>query len=286
MKVAISEITLADDINIRQGLREDAVERYAEILDELPPITLWRPNGKLLLVDGWHRIAAARRLGRTDIEAEVHEGDRTEAMVAAILANTKHGVPLSMAERNEGIVRLAQAGWRQNRIARELGLSTTRVNAILQQAEIPVPGLGVGLKDEVVKAPKEYRLPVAEAAQAGGWSQRETREVARRLSDPGVPEETKREIVSRYMEQRPDGQVGVRAELVAAVLRDASERSASPAIYGFTAAAAELLAKLAVDDEPLAGIAPDDYPDILRGLTDAERAIEQVRRLVEDAKRA
>ena len=47
MKVQLSDFTLADDINIRQGLREDAVERYTEILDDLPPITLWKQNGKL-----------------------------------------------------------------------------------------------------------------------------------------------------------------------------------------------------------------------------------------------
>jgi ParB-like chromosome segregation protein Spo0J len=277
MNVTIAEITLADDINIRSELRQDAVERYTEILDEMPPVQIWKPNGKMLLVDGWHRIAAARRLGRTEIAAEVHEGDRTEAMVAAIVANTKHGVPLSMAERNEGITRLNQAGWSERRIARELSLSKRRVHDILLSGPLADHPSAV----EAVRAPKEYRLPVAEAAAAGGWSQSETRDVAKRLADPKIPEEDKRAIVARFMEPREDGQMGVRAELVSAVLRQAREASATPAIYGFLAASAELLGKLAVDPDPLDGIDVNEHDAILRGLDGAEQAIEQVRQLIE-----
>lgn len=280
MKVPISDIVFADDINIRQELRQDAVDRYAEILDDLPPIQIWQPNGKMLLVDGWHRIAAAKKIGRSEIEAEVHKGDRTEAMVAAILANTAHGVPLSMAERDEGIVRLAKAGWSHRRIAKAIGKSASRIEVILRTASVPMQGLAPSIREEAAQAPREWRLPVAQAALDGGWEQRATREVARQLADPLIAEDDKRRIVETQLVRREDGQVGVPAALVSSMLRDAKARAASPAIYGFTAAAAELLGKLRVDPEPLAGLNPDEYSGILRGLDDAELAITKVRRLI------
>jgi len=113
-----------------------------------------------------HRVAAASRLGRAEIEAEIHEGDCTEAMVAAIIANTKHGIPLSTAERDEGIVRLARAGWAKRRIARELSLSPPRVRAILDRGHLGAH-LPANIADSAVRAPREYRLPVAERAADG-----------------------------------------------------------------------------------------------------------------------
>ena len=129
MKVKISDLTLADDVNIRDGLREEAVERYMEILDDLPPVEAWKSDGESLLSDGWHRIAAATRLGRDEIEADIHEGGRTEAIVAAIVANTKHGIPLSTKERNRGIVRLAAAGWGSGRSRGRSAWRLLRFNA-------------------------------------------------------------------------------------------------------------------------------------------------------------
>ena len=278
MKVKISDLTLADDVNIRDGLREEAVERYMEILDDLPPVEAWKSDGKSLLSDGWHRIAAATRLGRDEIEADIHEGGRTEAIVAAIVANTKHGIPLSTKERNRGIVRLAAAGWGQRKIARTLGLALAQIQRILGADTVPghLPH-----REEIIRAPREYRLPVGEAALAGGWTQKQTREIAQRLNDPGIAKEDKEKIVREVMVRQEDGQVGVPAALVAEVLRDAKERAASPAIYEFTAAAAKLLGKLRIDPDPLGGLGSDAFPGILRGLEDAEVAVGIVRDLIE-----
>ena len=46
-------------------LDEDKVSRYAQILDQMPPVVVFELGKGLLLVDGYHRVEAARRLGRT-----------------------------------------------------------------------------------------------------------------------------------------------------------------------------------------------------------------------------
>ena len=52
------------------------VERYALMLDDLPPVVVFDTPEGLLLADGYHRLAAARRRGLETVEAEVRAGSR------------------------------------------------------------------------------------------------------------------------------------------------------------------------------------------------------------------
>ena len=56
------------------------VARYAGGFDELPPVVVFDTEEGLLLVDGYHRLAAARRLGRRTLTVELHRGSRTDAL--------------------------------------------------------------------------------------------------------------------------------------------------------------------------------------------------------------
>ena len=56
------------------------VERYAQMLNSLPPVVVFDTGEELLLVDGHHRVAAARRRRLETIEAEVRHGTRQDAL--------------------------------------------------------------------------------------------------------------------------------------------------------------------------------------------------------------
>jgi len=60
------------------------VERYAQTLNTLPPVVVFDTGEELLLVDGYHRVAAARRRGLETIEAEVRHGSRRDALWYAV----------------------------------------------------------------------------------------------------------------------------------------------------------------------------------------------------------
>lgn len=60
------------------------VQRYAQMLvDALPPV-VFDTGAELLLVDGYHRVAAARRRGLGTIEAEIRRGSRHDALRYAV----------------------------------------------------------------------------------------------------------------------------------------------------------------------------------------------------------
>jgi hypothetical protein len=69
------------------------VERYAQMLDALPPVVVFDTKEGLLLADGYHRVAAARRRGLETIEAEVLPGSRRDALrYAARVGAAQRGI--------------------------------------------------------------------------------------------------------------------------------------------------------------------------------------------------
>jgi ParB/Sulfiredoxin domain len=70
--VSISRLRLGREspANPRRHLNHDRVRRYAEVLDHLPPVTVFALEDQtLLFVDGHHRLAAAQQAGRTTVRA-------------------------------------------------------------------------------------------------------------------------------------------------------------------------------------------------------------------------
>ncbi len=84
-----------------QRLDETTVAVYAEEPERLPAVEVWRdPAGdRIFLLDGQHRVAAARRRNLTEIPVNYFEGNRAEAEARSRAANLWHGLPLTATER-------------------------------------------------------------------------------------------------------------------------------------------------------------------------------------------
>ncbi len=89
----MTSIKIVDLEHVKLSHTDEArVSEYAAILDDLPPITVFDTPAGLLVVDGYHRLAAALRLGRQTIDADVHTGSRTEALQFAVRTASAQGV--------------------------------------------------------------------------------------------------------------------------------------------------------------------------------------------------
>jgi ParB-like chromosome segregation protein Spo0J len=94
--VALAELSVG--YSPRQvRLDQDHVAALVEVVDRLPPVVV--DERTMTVIDGLHRLEAARRAGRSEISALFFHGDETEAMVLAVQSNVKHGKPLSRSER-------------------------------------------------------------------------------------------------------------------------------------------------------------------------------------------
>jgi len=115
------EITLDPAFQFRQtGTDKAHVRGLAQTLrtvGDLDPVLVWEevgadgmPTGRLVLLDGHHRLAAyATANGKLQgIVAVVFQGDRTEAMLEAVRANTRESLPLTKRERMDASWRLVR----------------------------------------------------------------------------------------------------------------------------------------------------------------------------------
>ena len=131
----IGEIITDAGTQVRAEINEAIVEEYAEHLTAggtLPPITAYRNEGSTYLADGFHRVRAHERAGRTEIEAEIRTGTREEALWCALGANRAHGQRLTSADKKHAI-ELALEAWpdrSQRRIAGQIGCSQQYVGKV------------------------------------------------------------------------------------------------------------------------------------------------------------
>jgi len=114
----------------RGGIRADHVKTLAELGGRWPPIVVSRNDHRI--VDGVHRVEAAKALGHTTIVAMLFDGSADEAYVASIKYNVEHGLPLTLAERKEGAHHILRAHptWSDRRIAAICGLSPVTLGSL------------------------------------------------------------------------------------------------------------------------------------------------------------
>jgi len=125
----VSELGVGEGIR-SGGLDERHVELLMECVDAWPPIVVWGEN--LVVVDGCHRVEAARRLGRLSVVGHRFLGSAEEAFIEAIRRNVSHGLPLCVADRRRAARRvlLRNPDWSDRRIASLCGLSDKTVGRI------------------------------------------------------------------------------------------------------------------------------------------------------------
>ena len=101
---AVDLTSIARDwtLQARNKLDERTINSYAKAMAsgiEFPPVTLADIDGRLLLVDGFHRYEAAAQAGMTFIRAIVEPMDERQALRTVALANLTHGLPLKAPEK-------------------------------------------------------------------------------------------------------------------------------------------------------------------------------------------
>ncbi len=103
------------------------VRALAETYSKLPPIVVHRAT--MTVIDGNHRVKAAKLLGRRTIAAVFFDGDEDDAYVEAIRCNVAHGRPLTLGERERAASRMiaTHPDWSDRLIGEVCGLSPKTV---------------------------------------------------------------------------------------------------------------------------------------------------------------
>jgi ParB-like chromosome segregation protein Spo0J len=132
-ELPISELRVGEGVRTG-GLDQEHVELLMESVDSWPPIIVWGDD--LVVVDGFHRVEAARKLGRYSVVATRFLGSPEEAFIEAVRRNVNHGLPLSVSDRRRAARRVLARNpeWSDRRIASLCGLSDKTVGRLRRMA--------------------------------------------------------------------------------------------------------------------------------------------------------
>ena len=146
VKIRLDKIKVDGDLQVRDKINEDAVREYAEVIREggkMPPVTVFFDGKTYHLADGWHRFFAHKQAAFAEIEAEVHDGSRRDAILFAVSANDKHGLRRTNADKRRSVLVLLEdfewSEWNNTKIAEVCGVSATFVDKIRKETNTPTP---------------------------------------------------------------------------------------------------------------------------------------------------
>lgn len=106
MDIPLDRIDSTGGTQMRVRIDDATVLEYRESMvagDEFPPIVVFREGAKHWLADGFHRYRARLNIGARDVRAEVHVGDRLDAIAYAIGANRSNGLRRTNADKQMAV---------------------------------------------------------------------------------------------------------------------------------------------------------------------------------------
>jgi ParB-like chromosome segregation protein Spo0J len=202
------------------GVDHRHVEILADVSSELPPIVVHRQT--MAVVDGVHRIAAARLRGESEILAVFVEGDIMDAFLMALNLNSRHGLPLTRKDRRAAVDRILAVSphWSDRRVAAAAGVSPKTVATVRRSSteESRHSNTRIGLDgrerplDVADARRRAHRLlseqpssTVRQVAAATGVSLATVQDVRRRMAMETTtlePEEPRAELDPRTQDER------------------------------------------------------------------------------------
>lgn len=105
----VEDIRMDPALQTRLQIDQQAVREYAEDmgrdgLEAFPSVVVFDDGSELLLVDGFHRLEAAKSLGHESIRCRVHSGNKAEARWFACGCNRSHGLRRSNADKQRAVM--------------------------------------------------------------------------------------------------------------------------------------------------------------------------------------
>lgn len=150
-ELEIRQINTDAGTQARANMDMDTVIEYADAIVvndrawPFPPITVFFDGAAYWLADGYHRVAAARRMTYAHpVPADVREGSRRDAILYAAGANADHGLKRTAADKRSAVLILlrdAEWGkWSDRELARACRVSHTFVANVRREVVGVVSG--------------------------------------------------------------------------------------------------------------------------------------------------
>jgi transposase-like protein len=167
--VEVDDIRTDGGTQVREGLNEEWVaelsELYADTGHDIEPIVVMFDGSAFWLVDGFHRLAAAKRAGLTGLAARVREGTLDQATLLACRMN-RGGMRWTSGDKKRAVLLALSTKegkkWGVRELARHCGISKSHVANVLSGVDHgrPVPDTDTGRAAPAPEFPKNRKRSV------------------------------------------------------------------------------------------------------------------------------
>lgn len=138
----LADIRTDGGTQARAGVDDLTVQEYAQAMQggaDFPLIVVFHDGEAYWLADGFHRVAAALRIDRTELRAEIQSGTRRDAILYACGANASHGLRRTDADKRRAIRRLLKdeewTKWSDSEIGRRVNVDHKTVGSVRRELE-------------------------------------------------------------------------------------------------------------------------------------------------------
>lgn len=130
----------------RVSLNQTVVNEYSDAIkdgDKFPPVVVFYDGAEHWLADGFHRYFAHKALKFAEINAEIHEGTKDDAILFSFQANKHRGLRMNSEDFKSIILRMTHhpiwKEWTNAAIASHIGVSPATISR-MKKALGPQPG--------------------------------------------------------------------------------------------------------------------------------------------------
>ena len=141
-KLETIEITVDPAIQQRANMNEEAVKDYSDAIKsdkQLPPPKVFYDGQVYWLTDGFHRLKAYCNCDIAEIECEIIQGSKRDAILYAVGANSTHGLRRTNADKRKSVTTLLHdEEWGKNSsnwIAEKCAVSHTFVDHVRKERD-------------------------------------------------------------------------------------------------------------------------------------------------------
>ena len=139
--IKLSDIVIDAGTQQRVSPTDSVIDEYSDAIKcgaKFPPITVFNNGVEYYLVDGFHRYFASKKAGGIDeIEAEVYEGTKRDAILHSASVNGTHGLRLTNLDKRKHVLVLLNdeewSEWSDTAIAKHCKVTQQFVSKVRRE---------------------------------------------------------------------------------------------------------------------------------------------------------
>ena len=135
--IKLKDIVIDAGTQQREKINDDVVAEYAEAMrcgTQFPPVAVFFNSVEYYLADGFHRYFACKSAEIGEINAEIHDGTKRDAILYSFSVNGTHGLRRTNADKRKSVIGMLAddvwTEWSNRDIAKHVGVSHFLVNKL------------------------------------------------------------------------------------------------------------------------------------------------------------